>query len=254
MEYYFKKYVDIEKIGIQFIYDNWDDFGYKTMYIAYYISENKEKIELGSVSISTIIEAKDCYDNKSYLDRWVSYKSFDYLSKGFNSENIISLGNVEYYEKLYSTLPDTKVIKILKDLGDIAYNLDLFEKNKNLDVIHTSFLRGSTVNNLRRQLNRVAKKGVIQIPFNFKLKYTIENAVDTELTFKVNPESSLPTNVYGIIGNNGTGKTTLIQDIVKCYLKDTFVKSHLVNQSEAKLEIYDDYDNGEFESVLFVSL
>ncbi|MBO0481257.1 AAA family ATPase [Candidatus Enterococcus courvalinii] len=252
MEYYFKQYVDLQKIGIQFIYDNWDDFGYKTLYSAYYISENEKQIELGSVSISTITEAEVCFKNKQ-SSNWVSYRSFDYLIEGIDVDNIISLGSVEYYEKLYDTFSDTEVKTILKELGDIAYNLKLFEENKHLDVIHTSFLRGSTVNNLKQQLNRVAKKGVKQIPFNFKLKYTIDNSIDTELTFKVNPESPLPTNVYGIIGNNGTGKTTLIQDIVKCYLRDASVKSYLVNQSEATLEIYDDYNNGGFESVLFVS-
>lgn len=253
MEYYFERYVNLNKIGIQFIYDNWNDYGYKTLYAAYYISENKEKIELGSVSISTITEADYCFKNRPDPNQWVSYNSFDYLSEGINNNNIISLGNVEYYEKLYATFSDIEVITIIKDLGDIAYNLDIFEKNKDLDVIHTSFLRGSTVNNLKQQLNRVAKKGIIQIPFNFKMKYSIENSLDTEFIFKVIPESPLPTNVYSIIGNNGTGKTTLIQDIVKCYLSDKPVKSYLVNHSEAKLEIYDDYDNGGFESVLFVS-
>lgn len=253
MEYYFEHYLNLQKTGIQFIYDNWNDFGYTTMYVAYYITENRKKVELGSVSISTINEADDCFKNKPDSNQWVSYKSFDYLSEGINYSNIISLGNVEYYEKLYATFSDVEVISILEDLGDIAFNLDLFEKNKDLDVIHTSFLRGSSVNNLKQQLNRVAKKGVIQIPFNFKMKYTTENLIDTEFTFKVIPESPLPTNVYGIIGNNGTGKTTLIQDIVKCYLRDKPVKSYLVSQSKAELEIYDDYNNGGFESVLFVS-
>lgn len=70
MEYYFKRVVDIEKIGIQFIYDNWDDFGYKTLYKAVYVSENQEETELGSVSITTISEAKDSYINKPAGMRW----------------------------------------------------------------------------------------------------------------------------------------------------------------------------------------
>lgn len=143
--------------------------------------------------------------------------------------------------------------EILDDLRDIAYNLKLFEQNKDLDVLHTSFLRGSSVRNLKEQLNRVAMNGVKQIPFNFKLKYTANSTAMSEFTFKVNPESTLPTNVYGIIGNNGTGKTTIIQDIVKCYLKGEAVNSYLIQESNALLEVYDDYNNEDFESVLYVS-
>ncbi|MFC4697759.1 AAA family ATPase [Enterococcus aquimarinus] len=253
MEYYFSEYLDTMKIGIHFIYDNWDDFGYKTLYTAYYVSEDNKKKKLGPVSIATVAEAIQSYEAKKPSDYCVSYKSFIYLVQAFSFDNIISLGSIEYYENLYKEFSVSEVKQILEQLRDISYDLKLFEENKTVDVIHTSFLRGSSVKKLKQQLHRVATNGVRQIPFNFKLKYTVENSRSTELTFKVDPESLLPTNVHGIIGNNGTGKTTLIQDIVKCYLKEEPINSYLIKDSRATLEIYDDYDNEDFESVLFVS-
>ncbi|MHB9652713.1 AAA family ATPase (plasmid) [Enterococcus faecalis] len=253
MKYYFRKTFSYGKRGIQFIYDNWNDYGYFTLYTAMYLDENNTRYELGKVSFATITEAQNQYEKKA-TDDWVSYTSFEYLPKSFNmlTDNIISLGSIEYYEQLYCIFPEKQVFEMLTDLNDIAYNLNLYEVNKEMDVINTSFLRGSSVYTLQNQLHRVSRNGIKQIPFNFELRYSVA-AKEKVFSFNVDPNSSLPTNVYSLIGNNGTGKTTVIKDIVKCYLKGSNLQSHLINDSKVSLEIHDDYDNETFESILFIS-
>lgn len=254
MKYYFRKAYSYKKQGIQFIYDNWNDYGYFTLYTAIYLDENDVRHELGKVSFATVKEAQNQYKNKA-SDDWVSYNSFDYLPKIVDvlTDNIISLGSIDYYEQLYYIFSEKQVSEILLNLRDIAYDLNLYEKHKEIDVINTSFLRGSSVYTLQNQLHRVARNGTKQIPFNFELCYSINENKNKVFSFNVDPNSPLPTNVYSLIGNNGTGKTTVIKDIVKCYIKDSSTQSYLINNSKVSLEIHDDYDNETFESILFIS-
>lgn len=237
---------------IIFVHETWNDFGYCTLFTAYY-SDGNSKRKIGNVSFATIKEAKEAYKSKK-PDEWVDYNSLDYLPNSLeqSDDNIISLGNIEYYNKLYDILTVEKAKYILEVSNDIAYNLKILDSVMMEDVVRTSFLRGTSFFNVKRQLHRVANNGEQKISFSFSLKYSFNNTQNI-LKFDVDPNSKLPSNIYSIIGNNGTGKTTILQDIVKCYLKRQQVKSYLTHDSLAELEVFDDYENIPFESIVFIS-
>ncbi|MGN5996212.1 AAA family ATPase [Enterococcus faecalis] len=257
MNYYFNDFFP-NKDGLHFYQDNWNDFGYSTLFNCKLIKEGKN-IKLGSVSFATIKEANEAYVNRgnsSSSYNWVNYSAKSYLENeyvGQLNDNIISLGTTEYYKNLYEYFSPNVVDEILINLNDIAYNTQLYDKNKDSDVIQTSFLRGSNEFTLKNQLSRIAKNGKERITYSFSLEYSFEQIKQFSINFAVDPDSNLPSNVFALIGNNGTGKTTIIQDLVKSYIKKDKLNTNLVDNTQVELSFSDEEQNIPLESILFIS-
>lgn len=187
--------------------DRWDDFGYKTTFHAYYYDHSGMRIELGSVHVGFCgMEEGKVIDSIPV--------SFDALSNEY-----FSLGtSEEYYERVSSLGEQTREIIYLA-LNDMAYNLQIFDMYEKEPVVQTSFLRGRSAFSVRQQLNRVSRGGAYLTPYNFQYTSPILESEDAfssiALEFNVLPDSNPPTNIHVLIGRNGTGKTRLIQNMVK---------------------------------------
>lgn len=187
-------------------YDNWDDYGFKTSFDAWYVDRNGNECSLGSVKIGMI--------------GMVRGRIIEDIPKSFSClpEQYFSLGQEEgYYENLVQ-LGEEKRKQILVALRDVAYDLYLFQKYEKENAMITSLMRSITPFTVKLQLNRMAHGGARLTNYNFTYslqRSNSEQAVENgEISFSVEPDSNPPTNVHVLIGRNGIGKTSLIKNMI----------------------------------------
>src|SRR5699024_9526633 len=143
------------------------------------------------------------------------YSTIDDIPRNFSSleSDYISLGNSEYYKNLYNIFKN-EARTILEELNDLAYNQSLYQEYKDEDVVEISFLRNKDMeSSFLEELQKLAREG-IRFSYDFNLTYEEASELILSLNFKTDDDSLLPTNMHAIIGNNGTGKTTLLQDLL----------------------------------------
>lgn len=188
------------------IYDNWDDYGLKTSFGMYYVDKNGYNHNIGPVKIGVV----DMEESRI----------FDQLPRNFSSlpDNFFSLGQDDDYYSNIAQLGDTCRETILTALRDVAYNLNLFERFKSERVFGTSLLRSVSDFSIQHQFNRMAHGGARLTEYNFSYSFPTEFAADNigkaEMDFSVSPDSNPPTNIHVMIGRNGTGKTSLIKNMI----------------------------------------
>ncbi|MBR2869336.1 MAG: hypothetical protein IKB88_09805 [Clostridia bacterium] len=186
--------------------DNWDDYFFKTSFCMFYCYSPGKLKPIGNLKIGI----KDMEEGK-IVDHMT--REFDKLD-----DNYFSLGQDEtYYAKLLE-LGEEKRIEILTALQDVAFNLDHFNKVRSEKVMKTSLLRSVSPLSVEGQLNRIAHGGarLTKYKFSYNLSDSDNEEHDSsQITFDVNPKSNPPTNIHVLIGRNGTGKTTLIKNLIK---------------------------------------
>ncbi|MEB6171051.1 hypothetical protein MXL20_02095 [Staphylococcus pseudoxylosus] len=185
--------------GFYLVKDNWNDFGYQTLFVLFYFDGTNDQ-EIGGVKIGN-------YDNEFIT-------SIKDLING-NNKNIFSLGNGKDYYLNLNKLDKEKKIYILKEMNDVAYNLDLFENIKDLDITKESLLRWVSPLTIKEQFNRIIENKVELTSFEFTF-----NNDELKIDFEVEPKSKPQTNLQGLIGNNGIGKTKLLRDILTAFIKN----------------------------------
>jgi len=195
-----------EKDTLYLRYDNWDDYHYKTSFNVFYVDNlNKEQL-IGPVKIG--------------FSKMEEGKVFEHIPKRFTAlpEHFFSLGQDEHYYENIKLLGDVKRKEILAALKDIAYNLDIFNQFRREHVMQTSLMRSITKSSIESQLHRMAMGGARLTQYNFSFTAHSEANNDQgfvkEITFLVKPNSNPPTNVHVLIGRNGTGKTSLIKNMI----------------------------------------
>lgn len=195
-----------EKDTVYLRYDNWDDYSFKTSFNAIYVDNLNKEHPIGPVKIGF-----------SQMDVG---RVYEHISKQFTSlpEHYFSLGQDENYYENIKKLGDVKRKEILIALQDVSYNLDLFYRFEKETVMLTSLMRSITKSSIESQLHRMATGGARLTTYHFS--YSTHNSPDTdqnsvrEISFLVKPNSNPPTNVHVLIGRNGTGKTSLIKNMI----------------------------------------
>lgn len=229
VERYLKRGVKREGYSIIFEENHWDDFTFRTTFEVYYHEDKGYPKKIGSVQIANIDKTIEKVEDEIY-------STIDDIPREFPSlePNYISLGNAEYYKNLYNIFKNKAKI-ILNELNDIAYNSDLYEKYKNKSVVKKSFLR--SVNrrpSILEELQKLAKEGT-RFSYDFKLTYEELDELMLSLNFKTDENSLLPTNMHALIGNNGTGKTTLLKDLLNASLGKKSVVPSLFSEDQEKI-------------------
>lgn len=200
--------------------DNWDDFGFKTIFTVVVYDETGHTHDLGNVKIG--------YKGQSV--GWTSER----IGREFTSldDDFFSLGQEpEYYEKIYNDLSENCKNDLLSGLKDIAFNDSYFEvakldekeaRAKNIDsVFDASLLRNVSSSVITEQFRRILHGGSPLTEYNFFYeKPKSDNYSGVKVEFKVDPSVKPPSNIHILIGQNGVGKTTLINNMVKAILSD----------------------------------
>jgi len=184
--------------------NNWDDwFEYETVYNAWYMGYNIGGLRIGR---------KGQTERRAKLD-----DHFERLP-----DNYFSLGiDVTYYSNIKK-----KEIReeVLGGLRDLAYNLDLFNSVEYENVVQVSLLRDTSSKTVRGQFHRIAEGGAVLTDYMFTYTSTdldLETGKNQKLTFEVDADNNVPySNIHVLIGNNGTGKTTLISKMLLALLNN----------------------------------
>lgn len=203
--------------------DNWDDYGYCTLYYVTIFDEVGKKYDLGYTKIA-------CFGQKGNTQLCNSFNELD--------NEYFSLGQDEnYYEIIYGLNSELKEV-FLKSIKDIVYDNKLGQRALQEEVTKTSLMRFIGLKTLNEQFTRILSNGIVLTEFHFL--YPLENE---SLTFDVMPESTPPTNIHIFIGRNGVGKTRLLNDMAR----------HFINEySKSKIEF--GYEaNNPFSKIVLVS-
>jgi predicted ATPase len=187
--------------------NDWDDFGFKTMFfLTVFDSESKEH-QIGNLKIG-FSEQEEAWTEKEIPD------DFEQLDSKF-----FSLGqDEEYYQNLYKLSEELRT-NILSSLRDVVKNTDILKPSLEHGVMKTSLLRDVSLTTIHGQFKRILNGGDVLSEFHFTYKQPQTSKVaGFELSFDVEPDSFPPTNVHVLIGNNGVGKTQLLNNMVKSLL------------------------------------
>lgn len=181
------------------IHDNWDDwFKFNTLYELVYVDGEGARHSIGGVKIGQFKMRKT--QRRARLD-----DEFDALDNRF-----FSLGQDDsYYENLNEMGPAVRD-KILIGLRDVAFDLNLFDRALNEEVMGVSLLRSVTRSTVRGQFHRLARGGARLSRYEFRYEVPTTSrprSPSVSFSFEVEPDSEPPTNIHVLIGRNGVGKT-----------------------------------------------
>jgi predicted ATPase len=184
--------------------DHWNDYAYVTMFNLYVYDEHGVKHEIGQVKIG-------------FVGQDSSKSTYGSLDKSFNClpNNYFSLGqDIDYYQNLASLSTQLKE-HILKDLNDMVFNSSFVDLAQDEYVFSTSLLRDVSLSVIKGQFKRVLDGLPPLTSFKFSFKRLEQaNMSGIDLSFSVKESSKPSTNIHAIIGRNGVGKTTLLNNMI----------------------------------------
>lgn len=191
----------------------WDDYGYKTSFSLTYRKENGDNISIGDVKIGSV-------DYKPNGDNYIDEIMDPFYLDGKLSAKFFSLGqDLEYYRRFKEFFPECYQ-QILENLRDCVVLPTLAEKVEQEDIFKTSLLR-SEYQKDRQSAQEAFDYGMDILKYGKKiLDQTFEyvyNPYGTEIPLRIhfdfNGSDLFPRRLYALIGDNGVGKTTLLNDI-----------------------------------------
>lgn len=218
--------------------DNWDDwFKYSTLYSLVIVGSDGEWHTIGGVKVGQF----GMHDEQR---RPTIPEHFEELDERF-----FSLGQDDsYYDALNSLGADIRD-RVLRAPRDVALNLDLFERALEEKVTGTSLLRSVGRATVIGQFHRMALGGARLSRYEFSYTAPATGRAQVEplsLTFIVEPESYPPTNVHVLIGRNGVGKTTILNNMTQAIVD--------VGADEAKVGAFAAEIDPIFDDPLFTNL
>ncbi|GAC1038749.1 AAA family ATPase [Pseudomonas sp. No.117] len=183
---------------------DWDDYSYKTSFAATLYDSKGTKLELGTVKIG--------YRNQP--TGWTA----DSIPNSFASlpDEWFSLGqDVKYYKILANHLDSKEWNLLLDSLGDIVFDNKKLDSCKDENVFNSSLMRGVSLSVIYGQFRRVLQGHAELTDFSFNyFDPGDERNAQVKLEFDVTPLSKPSTNIHVLIGRNGVGKTTLLNNMV----------------------------------------
>jgi energy-coupling factor transporter ATP-binding protein EcfA2 len=210
--------------------DNWDDwFKYSTLYYLVIFDEVGERHNIGGVKIGQF--AMEEGQRRANLP-----EGFDELDERF-----FSLGQDDSYYDDLNRLGAATRDRVLRALHDVAFDIELFERALNEKVTGTSLLRSVDRSTVTGQFRRMALGGVrlTSYEFSYTARRRSKRIEPLRLTFTVAPESYPPTNVHVLIGRNGVGKTTLLNEMTRAIVEED-ADADEVGAFSAEMSDFDD--------------
>jgi hypothetical protein len=208
------------------IHTDWNDwFKFETLYSLIFMDATGKRHVIGGVKIgSRGLQGGSVAEPNARIPAIPT--NFDVLPEGF-----FSLGDGENYYENLNTFDSDLRRSILLGLKDCAFDLKRFDEEQNQSVMIESLLRSHTDSTVRKRLHRLANGNAVLTPYGFDFilppsspgNATAEPDSSLErprevISFKVEPESSPPTNVHVIIGRNGVGKSRCLKSIANTAL------------------------------------
>jgi len=216
--------------------DNWDDYGYKTLYHLTYVGVNGDQHDVGGVKIAR-------FGMGSKKGRPALPERFETLP-----DEHFSLGQDEAYYSTLNGLGDDTRDSVLSGLRDLATDRDLFDRARQESIVGVSLLRSVSAASVTGQFHRLASGGARLTDYAFSYVPPVpRHGSAAELSFAVVPESEPPTNIHVIIGSNGVGKTRLLQLMARALVSEEPDAAH------GTFDWAGEQDGGHFANLVSVS-
>lgn len=198
--------------------DNWDDYFFKTTFSLIVFDENGKQHNLGNVKIGV------AGFEKGWVSEQLGYNPFSHFN-----DKAFSLGqDEEYYKNIRSLLSEALGNQIFEKLNDIAYSRKSFDIAFDEPVFKTSLLRSVSTSVIHGQFFKIIKGEAPLSEFDFSYKKVqTDKSAQIDISFQVTPGSLPSSNIHVLIGRNGVGKTTLLNNIVKTVIDDSAAKEEV---------------------------
>ena len=192
-------------------YDNWDDFGYKTLFSLTVFDDQGNKHTIGNVKISFLGQDQG--------------KTIDGMPDNVETtlpDNFYSLGqDADYYKNLVEKLSQIDREFLLRALGDVVFDKGKLRVAENESAFGSSFLRNVSSSSIEHQFARILRGEAPLTEYDFfyeKAENSQYSGIKVE--FSVNPNKKPSSNIHILIGRNGVGKTTLLNNMVDALISD----------------------------------
>lgn len=188
--------------------DNWDDFGYKTLFSLTVFDDKGNKHTIGNVKIGF------CGQTEGWTEESIQ-QQFDVLPDSF-----YSLGqDADYYRNLVERLRDELAANVLAALGDVAYDPGRLAIAENERAFNNSLTRTVNHTTIGHQFRRILRREAPLTDYDFFYeKPAAQRYSGIKVEFQVEPNSKPSSNIHILIGRNGVGKTTLLNNMVDALL------------------------------------
>lgn len=188
--------------------NNWDDYSYKTLFSLTVFDELGNERLIGSVKIGYVGQKHGWTETNIP-------EEFDKLQSTF-----YSLGqDADYYRNLVESLSVELRECVLIGLGDVAYSSERLLIAEKEDVFRASLLRSINQTTIDHQFQRILKNEAALTHYNFFYERSAnEHYSGIKVEFEVKPNTKPSSNIHILIGRNGVGKTTLLNNMVDALL------------------------------------
>jgi predicted ATPase len=190
--------------------NSWDDYGHETLFGLTVFDEQGNKFEIGNVKIAFVGQNGG--------------KTAEQLPPRFNelSGNFFSLGQgPEYYKNIVDNLSKELVINLLVALGDVVHVQSRLQAAANEGAFTTSLLRSVSRSTIEHQFVRILSGDAALSEYDFYYEKAANDRYSgIKIEFAVEPDSKPSSNIHILIGRNGVGKTTLLNNMVDSLLPD----------------------------------
>lgn len=145
--------------------DNWNDYGYKTLFNVFYYKNKTEHSNLGYYRIMHVGEVETNIP-----------KEFTKLAEDFCSLGV----SEEFYRNIFEA-DSQNAKKILLGLNDIALNKVFLEKYKDNEILNKSLLRGSSSELIIENAEKIVKLLLVIVQFLIKFFLLIINSQNLKI-------------------------------------------------------------------------
>lgn len=209
---------DRESGVVYLTHTGWDDwFKFSTLYDVEYVDEEGTNHSIGTTKIGKFglqpsERGPDLPDDARRPNPPATFGVLD--------DRFFSLGqDSEFYECL-SRIGDSFRETFLRALRDVAYDPVLLSQTLEEPVMGVSLLRTVPLPTVRDQFHRLAHGGarLTSYKLGYRLTYSKTNPAPA-VRFEVTPGSKPPTNVHVIVGRNGVGKSTFLNNLARHFVR-----------------------------------
>ena len=195
------------------------DYSFETEFYLWIHDDKGELHNLGTVKIG-----KKGQRSPSVTDLEGSFTTL--------GKNYFSVGSgAYYYASLRLFAPEYKE-EILYSLRDVVYTPAILDEVLEEEVVKKSLLRYSSLETVRELFPRVLSGQAALTDFEFQfVRPKQKNIEESVLNFSVARNSTPSTNIHALIGRNGVGKTTLINDMINAVVSPEKTTSKFYDKS-----------------------